>query len=65
MSVSTRAEIGGRTPGSDNVKVKGVITWVAQADALKAEVRPYDCLFSVPQPDTTEKVFLDELNPAA
>jgi glutaminyl-tRNA synthetase len=36
---------------------------VAVADALKAEVRLYDRLFSVPQPDTTEKDFLDELNP--
>jgi glutaminyl-tRNA synthetase len=43
--------------------VKGVITWVAVADALKAEVRLYDRLFSVPQPDTTDKDFLEELNP--
>ncbi len=27
------------TPGAGAVKVKGVITWVAAADALKAEVR--------------------------
>jgi glutaminyl-tRNA synthetase len=51
------------TPGSDKVKVKGVITWVAAADALKAEVRLYDRLFAVPQPDTGEKDFLEELNP--
>ncbi|MBG9387739.1 glutamine--tRNA ligase/YqeY domain fusion protein [Caenimonas aquaedulcis] len=51
------------TPGSDKVKVKGVITWVAVADALKAEVRLYDRLFAVPQPDTTEKDFHEELNP--
>jgi glutaminyl-tRNA synthetase len=51
------------TPGSDAVKVKGVITWVAAADALKAEVRLYDRLFAVPQPDTSDKDFLDELNP--
>jgi glutaminyl-tRNA synthetase len=51
------------TPGSDKVKVKGVITWVAAADALKAEVRLYDRLFSVPQPDTGAKDFLEELNP--
>jgi len=51
------------TPGASAVKVKGVITWVAVADALKAEVRLYDRLFSVPQPDTTEKDFLEELNP--
>ncbi|ROZ71484.1 glutamine--tRNA ligase/YqeY domain fusion protein [Ramlibacter sp. WS9] len=51
------------TPGASAIKVKGVITWVAVADALKAEVRLYDRLFAVPQPDTTEKDFLEELNP--
>ncbi len=51
------------TPGSDAVKVKGVITWVAAADAVQAEVRLYDRLFAVPQPDTGEKDFLEELNP--
>jgi glutaminyl-tRNA synthetase len=51
------------TPGSDKVKVKGVITWVAVADAVKAEVRLYDRLFAVPQPDTSDKDFLEELNP--
>ncbi len=51
------------TPGAGAVKVKGVITWVAAADALPAEVRLYDRLFSVPQPDTGEKDFLEELNP--
>ncbi|MES2633558.1 MAG: glutamine--tRNA ligase/YqeY domain fusion protein [Pseudomonadota bacterium] len=51
------------TPGSDAVKVKGVITWVAAADALKAEVRLYDRLFSVPQPDTSSgKDYHEELN---
>jgi glutaminyl-tRNA synthetase len=51
------------TPGSDAIKVKGVITWVAAADALPAEVRLYDRLFAVPQPDTGDKDFLEELNP--
>ena len=36
---------------------------MAVADALKAEVRLYDRLFAVPQPDTAEKDFLEELNP--
>jgi glutaminyl-tRNA synthetase len=53
------------TPGSERVKVKGVITWVAAADALKAEVRLYEHLFSVPQPNTSERDFLEELNPAS
>jgi len=51
------------TPGRETVKVKGVISWVTIADALKAEVRLYDRLFAVPQPDTGDKDFLDELNP--
>ncbi|MDB5915017.1 MAG: glutamine--tRNA ligase, partial [Ramlibacter sp.] len=51
------------TPGADAVKVKGNITWVSVADGVKAEVRLYDRLFSVPQPDTSEKDYLEELNP--
>ncbi|HEY8356487.1 MAG TPA: glutamine--tRNA ligase, partial [Ramlibacter sp.] len=51
------------TPGADAVKVKGNITWVGVADGVKAEVRLYDRLFSVAQPDTGEKDFLEELNP--
>jgi glutaminyl-tRNA synthetase len=51
------------TPGASAIKVKGVITWVAAADALKAEVRLYDRLFAVAQPDTGDKDFLEELNP--
>ncbi len=51
------------TPGADAIKVKGVITWVGASDAVQAEVRLYDRLFTVPQPDTTEKDFLEELNP--
>ncbi|MES2974190.1 MAG: glutamine--tRNA ligase/YqeY domain fusion protein [Pseudomonadota bacterium] len=51
------------TPGADAIKVKGVITWVGASDAVQAEVRLYDRLFSVPQPDTGEKDFLEELNP--
>jgi glutaminyl-tRNA synthetase len=51
------------TPGSDAVKVKGVITWVAVADGIPAEVRLYDRLFTVPQPDAGGKDFLASLNP--
>jgi glutaminyl-tRNA synthetase len=43
--------------------VKGVITWVGAADAVQAEVRLYDRLFAVAQPDTTDKDFLEKLNP--
>ena len=50
------------TPGSDSVKVKGVITWVSQADAVKAEVRLYDRLFSEANPEAGGKDFLASLN---
>jgi glutaminyl-tRNA synthetase len=51
------------TPGSDSVKVKGVMTWVAQADAVTAEVRLYDRLFNEANPDAGGKDFLSCLNP--
>ena len=53
------------TPGSDSVKVKGVITWVAVPGALAAEVRLYDRLFTDPQPDAGGKDFKSSLNPAS
>ncbi|MDP1654977.1 MAG: glutamine--tRNA ligase [Hylemonella sp.] len=51
------------TPGSDAIKVKGVITWVGVADGVAAEVRLYDRLFTDPQPDAGGKDFLASLNP--
>jgi glutaminyl-tRNA synthetase len=51
------------TPGSDSVKAKGVITWVGVSDGVPAQVRLYDRLFTVPQPDTGDADFLAELNP--
>ncbi len=51
------------TPGSDAVKVKGVITWVAVADGVPAEVRLYDRLFLDAQPDAGGKDFIEGLNP--
>ena len=50
------------TPGSDAIKVKGVITWVAVADALKAEVRLYDRLFKEAHPEAGGVDFLQNLN---
>ncbi|TAG25858.1 MAG: glutamine--tRNA ligase/YqeY domain fusion protein [Burkholderiales bacterium] len=50
------------TPGSDAVKVKGVITWVSAADAVKAEIRLYDRLFKTEHPDAGGKDFLEALN---
>ncbi|MBQ5948706.1 glutamine--tRNA ligase/YqeY domain fusion protein [Massilia sp. ST3] len=53
------------TPGADNYKVKGNITWVSAAGALEAEVRLYDRLFLEPQPDAGGKDFKAALNPNA
>ena len=53
------------TPGSDSVKVKGVITWVSARDALSAEVRLYDRLFTEAHPDAGGKDFKASLNPAS
>jgi glutaminyl-tRNA synthetase len=53
------------TPGSANYKTKGVITWVATADAVSAEVRLYDRLFSEAQPDAGGRDFKASLNPAS
>ena len=51
------------TPGADAVKVKGTITWVGAHDALAAEVRLYDRLFTEEQPDAAGRDFLGCLNP--
>jgi glutaminyl-tRNA synthetase len=53
------------TPGADAVKVKGTITWLGVHDALPAELRLYDRLFTEPQPDAGGKDFKLSLNPAS
>jgi glutaminyl-tRNA synthetase len=50
------------TPGADAVKTKGVVTWVAAHDALRAEVRLYDRLFTEAQPDAAGRDFKTCLN---
>jgi glutaminyl-tRNA synthetase len=54
-------------PGMDgaNRKVKGTVHWVSAAHAVPAEIRLYDRLFSVADPDSGEggKGFIDHLNP--
>ncbi|MFN3311347.1 MAG: glutamine--tRNA ligase/YqeY domain fusion protein, partial [Thermomonas sp.] len=54
-------------PGMEgaNRKVKGTIHWVSARHAVAAEVRLYDRLFTVPNPDTDEdgKSYRDYLNP--
>ncbi|MDQ2972742.1 MAG: glutamine--tRNA ligase/YqeY domain fusion protein [Pseudomonadota bacterium] len=52
------------SPGADR-KVKGTIHWVSAKHALDAEVRLYDRLFDVPDPDDDAdgKTYRDHLNP--
>lgn len=50
---------GGNTP--DGRKIKGTIHWVDAKNALDAEVRLYDSLFTVPDPEAGN--YLEELNP--
>lgn len=52
---------GGTTP--DGRQVKGTIQWVSAAHALPCEVRLYDRLFTVPDPDAGEGDFKEYLNP--
>jgi len=54
---------GGDSP--DGRKVQGTIHWVSAPHALDAELRLYDRLFSVPDPDDVEegKDFISVLNP--
>ena len=53
------------TPGADAVKVKGTITWLGVHDALPAELRLYERLFTEAQPDAGGKDFIASLNPAS
>lgn len=50
--------------GADR-KIKGTIHWVSAKHAVKAEIRLYDRLFMVPDPDNDEggKTYKDYLNP--
>lgn len=54
---------GGQSP--DGRKVKGTIHWVSAAHAIPAEVRLYEQLFAVENPNATAEgqTFLDYLNP--
>ena len=54
---------GGSTP--DGRRVEGTIHWVSASHSLPAEVRLYDRLFSVPDPDDVEddQDFTANLNP--
>ena len=50
---------GGGTP--DGRKVKGTIHWVSANHAVDIEVRLYDRLFTVPEPDVTDEEKLPEI----
>ncbi|HEU0015763.1 MAG TPA: glutamine--tRNA ligase/YqeY domain fusion protein, partial [Longimicrobium sp.] len=52
---------GGNTP--DGRTVKGTIHWVSAEHGVPCEVRLYDRLFTVPNPDDGEGDFTDHLNP--
>ncbi len=52
---------GGNTP--DGRKVRGTIHWVDASNCKDAEVRLYDNLFTVPDPDAGDRDFIDFLNP--
>ena len=61
-SYDAESKTGGATA---NRKIKGTIHWVSVAHAHKAEVRLYDRLFNVPDPDDVPEggSFIDHLNP--
>jgi glutaminyl-tRNA synthetase len=52
---------GGSTP--DGRQVKGTIQWVSAEHGIPCEVRLYDRLFTVPDPEAQEGDFKDYLNP--
>ncbi len=54
---------GGSAP--DGRKVRGTIHWVAADDSVPIEVRLYDRLFRVPDPEAGEEDFTEHLNPTS
>ncbi|MBA2270509.1 MAG: glutamine--tRNA ligase [Chthoniobacterales bacterium] len=59
------ADLDSKTGGAtSNRKVKGTVHWVSAGHAVNAEVRLYDRLFSVPEPDA-DGDFKAHLNPAS
>ena len=64
--VELRCSIDPETLGKNPAgrKVKGVIHWLSCAHALAAEIRLYDRLFTVPEPDADREIdFSTYLNP--
>jgi len=63
VEVRCTADLDSKTGGpSAGRKVKGTIHWVSVAEAIDAEVRLYDRLFTVPEPDAAGD-FKTHLNP--
>ncbi|HXI03119.1 MAG TPA: glutamine--tRNA ligase/YqeY domain fusion protein [Candidatus Saccharimonadales bacterium] len=54
---------GGEAP--DGRRVQGTLHWVSAAQALPAEVRLYDHLFTAEFPGSGGRDFLDDLNPSS
>jgi glutaminyl-tRNA synthetase len=52
---------GGSAP--DGRKVRGTLHWVSAAHAVDAQIRLYDRLFTVENPEDGERDFLEYLNP--
>jgi glutaminyl-tRNA synthetase len=64
LELRCTADLGSRMGGpTANRKVKGTIHWVSAEHALDAEVRLYDRLFTVPEPDAEGRDFKQFLNP--
>ena len=58
------ADLDSKMGGSNAArKVKGTIHWVSASHAIEAEVRLYDRLFTVPEPDGGNGDFKQHLNP--
>jgi glutaminyl-tRNA synthetase len=57
------ASRGGNAP--DGRKVKGTMHWVDAHTSLPCQVRLYDNLFTVADPDGADRNFLDFINPAS
>ena len=51
---------GGNSP--DGRKVKATLHWVSASDSIDAEIRKYDRLFKIAEPDKNDN-FMDEINP--
>jgi glutaminyl-tRNA synthetase len=66
VEIRCTADLESKTGGPHAArKVKGTIHWVSAAHALDAEVRLYDRLFTVPEPDAEGRDFKAFLNPGS